>query len=114
MNEFDETRIEVLQALMAAHPLGAVVTFDGGLAADHIPFEIGAPTDAAPYGVLRAHIARANPLWRQSGRDALVIFQGASGYVSPSLYEAKATTGKVVPTWDYAVVHANGVLRAID
>ncbi len=107
--EFDETRLDVLHALMASHPLGTVVTHAGGLSAEHIPFEIAAPTPDAPHGLLRA-----NGLWRRHGEDALVVFQGPSGYVSPSLYEAKATTGKVVPTWDYAVVHAHGSLRAVD
>lgn len=114
LSDFEETRIEVLHALMAANPLGAVVTFADALSADHIPFEIGAPTEQAPFGVLRAHVARANPMWRLAGREVLTIFQGASGYVSPSLYEKKPVHGKVVPTWNYAVVHAHGVLRAVD
>lgn len=113
-SEFDETRIEVLQALMAANPLGAVVSFADVLAADHIPFEIGAPTEEAPLGVLRAHVARANPMWRLAGREVLTIFQGASGYISPELYEDKPIHGKVVPTWNYAVVHAHGELRTIE
>jgi transcriptional regulator len=113
-SEFDETRIEVLHALMAANPLGAVVSFADVLTADHIPFEIGAPTEAAPFGVLRAHVARANPMWTLAGREVLTIFQGASGYISPELYEDKPIHGKVVPTWNYAVVHAHGELRAIE
>ena len=114
LSEFEETRIEVLQALMAANPLGAVVSWADVLTADHIPFEIGAPTDEAPFGVLRAHVARANPMWRLAGREVLTIFQGPSGYVSPELYEEKPIHGKVVPTWNYAVVHAHGVPRAIE
>ncbi len=114
LTDFEETRIDVLHALMAAHPLAAVVTFADGLSADHIPFEIGAPTEQAPFGVLRAHVARANPMWRLAGREVMTIFQGASGYVSPELYEDKAIHGKVVPTWNYAVVHAHGVLRAVE
>ena len=114
-SHFEETRLETLHALIAAHPLGTVVTHgDAGLAADHIPFEIGAPTAEAPYGTLRAHVARANPLWRQAGAEVLAVFQGPSAYVSPSLYAEKPVSGKVVPTYNYAVVHAHGVLRAID
>jgi transcriptional regulator len=113
-SHFDETRPELLRGLIAQHPLGAVVINAGGaLMADHIPFELGAATAQAPCGVLRAHVARANPLWRHDA-DALVIFQGPSGYVSPSLYEEKPVSGKVVPTWNYAVVHAQGRLRAIE
>jgi transcriptional regulator len=64
--------------------------------------------------VLRAHVARANPLWQRSEAGALVLFQGPSAYVSPAFYEQKAIDGKVVPTWNYAVVHAHGSLRAVE
>lgn len=112
---FAETRLATLHALIAAHPLGTLVTHGAaGLSADHIPFEIGAPTAAAPFGTLRAHVARANPLWRQAGADVLVVFQGPSAYVSPSLYAEKPLSGKVVPTYNYAVVHAHGALAAIE
>jgi transcriptional regulator len=112
---FEETRVPVLHDLIRAHPLGALVTLTpGGLEANHLPFEIDpAP---APFGTLRAHIARANPLWREFARDAhaLAIFQGPSGYISPSWYPTKRETGKVVPTFNYAVVHAHGPLRIVD
>lgn len=102
-------------ALIAAHPLGALVrAADGGLQADHIPFELAPPADAAPNGVLRAHVARANPVWQANGAPVLVLFQGASRYVSPLLYDVEAAGGRVVPTWNYAVVHAHGRLRAIE
>ena len=111
---FDETRPELLQELIAQYPLGAVVVNGAdGLVADHIPFELGPATPDAPFGVLRAHVARANPLWRHEG-ETMVIFQGPSAYVSPSLYEEKPVSGKVVPTWNYAVVHAHGRLREIE
>jgi transcriptional regulator len=114
-SHFSENRLDVLQALVAAHPLGTLVTHsDAGLDADHIPFELAAPTPDAPFGTLRAHVARANPLWRLAGTPVLAVFQGASAYVSPSLYEEKPLSGKVVPTYNYAVVHAHGVLRAIE
>ena len=112
---FEETRIEVLHGLIHDHPLGALVTLTAvGLEANHIPFEID--PEPAPFGTLRGHVARANPLWRDFSRDveALVIFQGPDTYVSPAWYPTKAETGKVVPTWNYAVVHAHGTLRAID
>ncbi|MES2902531.1 MAG: FMN-binding negative transcriptional regulator [Pseudomonadota bacterium] len=113
-SHFNETRLDRLHGLIRQHPLGALVTHGAdGLCADHIPFEIAAPADDAPFGVLRAHVARANPLWRQQG-EAMVVFQGPSAYVAPSLYEEKAASGKVVPTWNYTVVHAHGRLRAIE
>jgi transcriptional regulator len=112
---FDETRIEVLHELIRAHPLGTLVTLAAsGLEANHIPFEID--PDPAPFGTLRGHVARANPVWREPPReaDALVIFRGPEAYVSPSWYASKQEGGKVVPTWNYAVVHAYGRLRAVD
>jgi transcriptional regulator len=114
-NRFAETRLDVLHTLIGQHPLGTLVTHGpDGLAADHIPFEIGAPTEAAPLGMLRAHVARANPLWRLAGTDVLAIFQGPSAYISASFFAEKAISGKVVPTWNYATVHAAGTLTAID
>jgi transcriptional regulator len=114
-NRFVETRLDVLHTLVMQHPLATLVTHGpDGLAADHIPFEIAAPTDAAPFGVLRAHVARANPLWRLSGTQVLAVFQGPSAYISPSLFAEKAISGKVVPTWNYATVHAAGEMIAIE
>lgn len=63
---FNESRSEHLHALVRQYPLGTLVTHGAdGLCADHIPFELSSPTADAPFGVLRAHVARANPLWRQ-------------------------------------------------
>lgn len=110
---FEETRVDVLHGLIRAHPLGALVTAGaGGLEADHVPFEID--PDPAPFGTLRAHVARANPVWRDGAGDALVLFQGPEIYVTPSWYPTKRESGKVVPTWNYVAVHAYGRLRAID
>jgi transcriptional regulator len=115
---FNETRPEILHALMREHPLGALVTLGStGLDANHIPFEFDpTPTAESPCGTLRAHVARANPVWQDFSRahSALVIFQGPQAYISPSWYESKREHGKVVPTFNYCVVHAHGALRAID
>jgi transcriptional regulator len=113
--QFEETRLDVMHALIAAHPLGALVRHGaGGLDADHIPFEVAPPTAEAPFGILRAHVARANPVWREAGAQVMALFQSPSAYISPAFYEQKAVNGKVVPTWNYAVVHAFGTLRVID
>jgi transcriptional regulator len=112
---FEETRVDVLHAHIRAHPLGALVVMTAnGLDANHIPLEVD--PDPAPFGTLRGHIARANPLWRDAagGVEALAIFQGPSTYISPAWYPTKAETAKVVPTWNYAVVHAHGTIRFID
>jgi transcriptional regulator len=113
---FVESRPEVLQRLIREHPFGLLVT-DGasGLAANGVPFLLD-PDPAGGPGVLRAHVARANPVWREarSDRDSLVVFQGAQGYISPAWYPSKAEHGKVVPTWNYVMVQARGRLRAAD
>jgi transcriptional regulator len=112
---FAEDRLDVLHALVAKHPLGTLVRVGAdGLEADHLPFELAAPTIDAPFGLLRAHVARANPVWRCDGAPVLALFQGASSYVSPTLYDKEAAGGRVVPTWNYAAVHVHGRLRTID
>lgn len=112
---FAEHRLDVLHALITAHPLGTLVRMGAdGMEADHLPFELAAPSDAHPFGLLRAHVARANPLWRCDGAPVLLLFQGGSGYVSPTLYDKAALGGRVVPTWNYAVVHVHGRLSTLD
>jgi transcriptional regulator len=63
-----------------------------------------------PYGVIECHLARANPHWKDlaEGNEALMIFQGPEGYITANWYPSKTLHGKVVPTWNYAVVHAYG------
>lgn len=110
---FEETRPEVLDALMANHPLATLVTQGAhGLEANHIP--LAARRSAEGQLVLEGHVARANTLWQQAGQDFLVVFQGAQAYVSPAWYASKKEHGKVVPTWNYAVIHAQGKLMAHD
>ena len=118
---FRETRIEVLQALIAAHPLATLVTLGSndaqGLEANHIPLLFDPePGPDGKFGTLRGHVARANPVWRTFNADieVLAVFQGPQGYITPSWYPSKAQHGKVVPTWNYAVVHAHGPLKIMD
>ncbi len=108
---FEQKDAQALQALMREHPLATLVTTAAdGLTADHVPLEYDAERRT-----LRGHVARANPLWRHAdGQPVLAVFSGAQAYVSPSWYPSKAATHKVVPTWNYAVVHAHGRLRAVD
>ena len=108
---FEETRADVLHALIRAHPLGALVSAGAlGLDANHIPFLLKAGETGT---VLHAHVARANPVWRtlESQPRVLVIFQGMEAFITPSWYATKRETGKMVPTWNYAVVHAHGSVR---
>jgi transcriptional regulator len=113
--QFSESRTDVLHALMLTRTLATLVTTcASGLVANHVPVQTLA--EPKPLGSIRGHIARANPLWREysEGREALAIFQGPDAYISPSLYPSKKQTGEVVPTWDYAVVHAHGTLKFIN
>ena len=106
---------ESLHAWMAAHPLGAwVCAGPGGLVANHLPFLL--QRQRGPLGTLVGHVARANPVWRQldSASPSVVMFQGPQVYISPGWYASKAEHGKVVPTWNYAVVHAKGLLQVHD
>ena len=108
---FEQTDPEALAALMRDHPLASLVTLhDSQPTADHVPLEY----DAAAR-TLRGHVARANPLWQAAaGQRVLAIFSGPQAYVTPSWYPSKAATHKVVPTWNYTVVHAHGVLHAVE
>lgn len=113
--QFREERPEVLRAFIAKHPLAALVTFTAdGLTANHVPM-LWHERKGTP-GVLRGHLARANPLWKVISPEAavLVIFGGANSYISPSWYPGKQEHGKVVPTWNYSVVHAHGTIRFVE
>jgi transcriptional regulator len=111
---FEQHDPAALHALMREHPLATLVSrSEDGLTADHVPLEFDATAGAC--GTLFGHVARANPLWRVSaGAPVLAVFSGAQAYVSPSWYASKAATHKVVPTWNYTVVHAHGVLDIVE
>src|SRR6185312_10067881 len=112
-----EDRVEVIHALIRAHPLGLMVSngADGPIA-NPLPFLLDA--EVGPQGRLRAHLSKANQQWRQIAErpeePVLVIFQGVDTYITPSWYATKRETGKVVPTWNYAIVQARGRARIID
>jgi transcriptional regulator len=115
-SHFEEKRPAVLQQLMQAHPLGLLVTQgESGLQANPIPFVFDTDPAGGP-GVLRAHVARANPVWREARTEteSLVVFQGPQAYISPGFYPSKAEHGMVVPTWNYCIVQGRGRLRVID
>ncbi len=104
-----------LRDLIAAYPLATLVTLGpGGIAANHIPFILDIRGDGD--GTLIGHVARSNDVWREGFHDgeSLVIFQSVQAYVTPNWYPTKAETHEVVPTWNYAVVHAYGPLIVHD
>ena len=112
---FREERLEVQQALIQAHPFATLVTLgSAGLTANSIPFFLDVSRGTC--GVLQGHLARANHQWRDFNPavEALVIFQGAESYITPSWYATKQETGKVVPTWNYAIVQAYGAIQTIE
>jgi transcriptional regulator len=111
----EEKRIPVLQDLILSQPFASLVTMTpSGLFASHIPMVL--EQDGSEFGVLKAHVARANSQWRDlpSSIDALAIFAGHHHYISASWYPGTKEDGKEVPTWNYVVVHAYGPLKVIE
>lgn len=86
-----------------------VVSGVDGLSSTPVPFVVDDELRS-----VRAHVARPNPIWRAATCDALLIVAGRDAYVSPGWYPSKAEHGKVVPTWNYEVVHLHGRLVARD
>jgi transcriptional regulator len=103
--------------LIRGHPLGMLISVDKERpVANPLPFLLDA--GIGPHGRLRVHMARANPQWRliadSPETPVLVVFQGVDSYVTPSWYETKRETGKVVPTWNYAMVQVRGRARVME
>lgn len=112
---FAMDNLEQPHQLIRDHPLGTLVTHGpSGLDADLIPFELD--PDIGPHGLLLAHVARANLVWQRNptGSAVMVVFQGAQAYISPSWYPTKHEAHRQVPTWNYEVVHAHGILTVRD
>lgn len=111
----EEADVSIMHALIKSHPLATWVTqADGELLANHIPFLLDPMR--GEFGTLVGHVARANRVWQSFSTtvNSLLVFQGAETYITPSWYPSKHAHGKVVPTWNYAVVHARGLPRAIE
>jgi transcriptional regulator len=111
---FRETDVSIMQALVLEHPLGMLISSGpDGIIANPIPFILY--SDEGEFGTLRCHLSRANAQWQALETDpaALVVFQGAESYITPSWYPTKAETEKVVPTWNYSIVQARGMAKVI-
>ena len=102
-----------LRRLIAAYPLATLVhQTESGADANHIPMRWREDDQRS---LLVGHVARGNRLWREAdGQPVLAIFHGPQAYVSPQWYPSKRVDGRAVPTWNYAVVHVRGRLRAIE
>ena len=113
--QYAEQRSEELHRIIRENPLGMLVrSTSTGLEAEHLPFLLDADQDSP--GILRAHVARANPMWKEirNGDGVLVIFRGEQGYISPNWYPGKHETHRRVPTWNYEIVHAHGTVHVCD
>lgn len=106
---FAETRLPVLQGLMRTHPFATLLAATPErVEAMHLPILLVEKPGAS--GVLQGHMAKVNPFWKRVGPngEVLAIFHGTQRYISPNWYPSKQKHGKVVPTWNYIVVHARG------
>ncbi len=108
-SKFKEVNLDKLHNFIQEYPLGTlIVSAENALDADHIPFYLQKRENEQV--ILQSHIAKVNPLWKnvEDGQDVLLIFHGPNAYISPNFYPSKKETGKVVPTWNYSVVHVRG------
>ena len=112
---FAESRVDLLHDAIRRNGFATLISMTAdGLVASHVPLMLD--PDPAPYGTLIGHLAKANPHARASDPSVqtLAVFQGPDGYITPSYYAAKQEHGKVVPTWNYAAIHAYGRLDVFD
>ena len=101
-------------ALMRAYPFAALITMsEAGYEVTHLPTML---KDEGALGVVECHVSRANPHWKEIAKNGkgLLIYTGPEAYITPNWYPSKAAHGKVVPTWNYAVVHAHGSAEIVD
>lgn len=111
---FSEDDQDALHDVMRAYPLATLVSnASNSLDANHLPLHFSPQSDGP--GILSGHVGRANPLCKaMDSKEVLAIFHGPNAYVTPSWYPTKASTGMVVPTWNYVVVHAHGTIKVRD
>lgn len=113
---FKHDQLDDLVELIQQYPLATVVmtAADGTLEVNHLPLEY--EMQQSGFGVLRGHIAKANPMFEILNQSAhvYVIFQAEDAYISPNWYEGKQEHHRVVPTWNYRVVHVKGEILKLD
>ena len=112
---FKQENLAELYDLIENNPLGTlIISQDGEIEANHLPFEWDSSTGEK--GTLRRHIAKANPLFEllENAQSAYVIFHADQAYISPNWYEGKHEHHRVVPTWNYRVVHVKGQIRKVE
>ena len=113
---FKHDQLDDLVELIQQYPLATEVmtAADGTLEVNHLPLEY--EMQQSGFGVLRGHIAKANPMFEILNQSAqvYVIFQAEDAYISPNWYEGKQEHHRVVPTWNYRVVHVKGEILKLD
>lgn len=112
---FELADTQAMHTLITGNPFGTMFTHGrSGMDANHIPFELDAGT--GEHGMLKAHVARANPVWQDvaNGDEVMVVFRDGDAYISPNWYPSKHEAHKQVPTWNYQVVHAHGRITIHD
>ncbi len=113
---FEESDPDRLERYIRDYSFGLlIVAHEGDIEATHLPFHVACRRSDEPL-LLQCHVARKNPVWRylEPGRRVLAVFQGPDAYISPSWYPTKQDHGRVVPTWNYVAVHAEGEARTVD
>lgn len=112
---FNQENLSELFNLIENNPLGSLIIVQNGeVEANHIPFELD--RSEGEFGVLKGHIAKANPLFSilNEPLSAYVIFHAEQAYISPNWYEGKLEHHRVVPTWNYRVVHVKGIIEKLE
>lgn len=115
-NHFQEDDKEKLRQYIRDYGFGLlIIADDDGIEANHLPFYLSCE-EGSSLGHLHCHVARNNPVWQRILKRSrvLAVFQGPDAYVSPSWYPTKEETGRVVPTWNYLAVHAEGNARVVE
>lgn len=117
-DHFRPTDDEIRELLTRVGAVELVTATEGGLLATMLPMVYDAPGSRdgiGAFGALLGHVARKNPQWQTPTLGAsLAILRGPDAYISPSWYATKREHGRVVPTWNYVVVHAHGRLLIHD
>src|SRR6267142_1781090 len=102
--------LKTLNDLMDEFSFASVITAGSSIRVTHIPIVLD--RGVGRYGRLTGHVSRNNPqrLAFDGKQPALIVFQGPHRYISPTWFNKE----KMVPTWNFAVVHASGRPRAIE
>lgn len=113
-SHFKEENPEALEQTIREYGFGMlIVADDQGIEVNHVPFHLSSPDENSVL-YLQCHLARSNSVWKRlEGAKVLAVFKGPDAYISPSWYPGKTEHGRVVPTWNYLAVHAEGIAKVV-